>query len=609
MKLILLFLTLYTLAFSKNIDISKYYYIDNNSTFTIDKIMKDKTIFEPIKKYGLGIIDESIWIHIPINNNTNTLYKKRIYHKRAGIDFIDVYIVKNHKIIKTFKLGDMTEYKDRDNVFRVPYFDIKIAKYENIDIFIKQKSYSSMDIRWNIEDIEAFDNYYDTQAIVYTFISGLLTVTILASLVLYSFLKNKFYLIYSSFTTGILLYQLALAGYFYQFQLPLHLITYFNFPIPMIILVLLSLFPFYFFDIKKNEFTITVFILKAFIILLLLSILLELFFPLNYNILYISNYTIPLGFLTIFTLLTLSIQIFIAKKRDSTLYLLANIVQFLFITSYILVMAGVMKYHEFYYYTLAIGSIGQDLFLLLALIHSTYLIKKDNDKNQELLNEYSKLSFIGQTMVNISHQWKTPINNIYNSINHIEIAKEFKDPNLDTIIDKNLATIKETTIYIKDTALSQFDFYKNDTKKENVNLYDEINFLIKLIENEFNKNSIDIQLKFSKNLTLNIEKNYLLNVLMVLFENSYRVFEERKIDKPHILIQAIIQDNTFELIFEDNAKGVKNDIDKIFDKNHSLDSSTGLGLYLAREIVTHKLKGQIDVKNIKEGISFTIYIP
>lgn len=609
MKLFLILFILTTTIFANSIELKQTYFIDKTNSLDFKNIIKKQNDFKAIKKFNLGVTHNNIWVHLSLKNNTNKLLEKRIHNKRAGIDFIDVFIIKNNQIIKTYKLGDMLKYKNRDNIFRISYFDIKLQALEEVDIYIKQKSYSAMDIRWHITDIKNFEEYYHTQTVIYSTIFGMLFITIIATFMLFFFLKNKFYLIYACFTSGTIIYQFALAGFFYQAHAHTYLITFLNFPFPMLVLVLLSLFPFYFFDIKKNEFKITLFILKTLIILLLICSILEIFFPFNYDILYLTKYTTLISFVTILTLLILSIKIFLAKKRSSIFYLLSNLALFFFITIYLLVLIGVIKHFDFYYYTLSIGAISQDIFLALALVQSTYLIKKEHDKNNQLLNEYSKLSFIGQTMINISHQWKSPINSIYNNINHIEVAREFNDPKLKEIIDENLNSIKQTTLYLKDTALNQLNFYKDKTKQEKINVYDEINNVIKLIENEFNKKSIDIEFNCDKNLTIECEKNYFLNILMILFENSFKIFEKRDIKKPYIKLSIQKTNNKLKIDFKDNAKGTSQEnITKIFDKNYSLNDSTGIGLYLAKEIITYKLKGEISAQNIKDGICFKIII-
>jgi signal transduction histidine kinase len=41
-------------------------------------------------------------------------------------------------------------------------------------------------------------------------------------------------------------------------------------------------------------------------------------------------------------------------------------------------------------------------------------------------------------------------------------------------------------------------------------------------------------------------------------------------------------------------------------KNHSVSSSTGLGLYLVKEFLIPKLNGKINVENTNKGSQFTL---
>lgn len=152
------------------------------------------------------------------------------------------------------------------------------------------------------------------------------------------------------------------------------------------------------------------------------------------------------------------------------------------------------------------------------------------------------------------------------------------------------------------------DFYKSKENIETINISQEVGFLIKLIENEFSKKSIDVILDFDKSLEITIDKNSFLNVLMILFENSYKVFQLRNIKNPFIKLSIVSNNDSLEIIFHDNAQGVKDDIDTIFDKNYSMNNSTGLGLYLAKQIVEYKLNGKISATNKNDGICFYIFL-
>ncbi len=583
--------------------------IDSSKSLTIKDILEKKDKFEKIQKYNLGFTKDVTWLHLHLKNTKNEILLKRFYSKTSGLDLVDVFIVKDKHIIKNYKLGDFRKHKNRDNHFRIQYFDQRFMPNENIDIFIRTLTRANMDIKWHIKGISEFNSYYSVQGMIYAFIFGILSLATLVSFVLFLLLKSKYYLIYCIFTLSSILYQSTTMGFFYQFHTPIYLNTIFGYSLPILAMISLGLFPLYFFSIKKDEFKIMRVLLKISISILSIFCIVMLFYPLDLNILYYAKYYVLIYLLLILTLLTLSIRLFIAKKENSTNFLIANLLLLFFIFTYIGTILGFLKPTILFNYLLAMGAISQDIFLGFTLIYANYLIKKKEEKNTELLNEYSKLSFIGQSMINISHQWKTPINNIYSSINHIEIAQEFNDKDLNKIINKNLKRIKETSLYLKETAYNQLDFYKRKENIEEVMVYEEIKYVINLIENEFSKKSIHIKLNCDDKLSIKIEKNYFLNIIMILLENSFKIFEKRKTQKPYISIEVNKIKDQIKIIYKDNAGGLdKQSLSKIFDKDYSSNESTGIGLYLAKEIIIHKLKGNISVENTPEGLSFKLLI-
>ncbi|WP_419770110.1 MAG: sensor histidine kinase [Candidatus Marinarcus sp.] len=609
MKFFILFFIFITSIFAHDLDVVEKYFVDTNHSLNIEEIIKHKDNFIPIKEYNLGMTKSSVWVKINLKNNTKQNLRKRINNKIAGINLIDVFLVKDNQITKTYKLGNLREHNNRENNFRTSYFDIELQPLEKTEIFIKQKTYGTMDIRWDIINIKDFETYYFFQGLIYAFFTGVLLVMIVLGFTLYFIFKKKHFLIYSLFTISIGIFQLTVAGFLYQLGLSLDLNKFFIFFIPAFSMILFGLFPLYFFNIQKNECRITQTIIKTSIVLLTVFAFTQFFYRSYPDVLYYLKFYVYIIFILMLTILIFSIRMFFLKKDGSIFYLLANSVYFFFAGLYMLVSFGILKYEGFLYYFLSVGAIGQDVVLAIGLIYSVYVMRKRNEKNIELLGEYSKLSFIGQTMINISHQWKEPINNIYSSITYIEAAREFKDKNIDTIIDNNLKIIKETTSYLKETALGQLHFYKEEKNIEEVEFCEEINYVIKLMENEFLKKDIKISFDCNDKIKIKIEKNYFLNVLMILFENSLKAFERRKIKSPKIRILVKEIETKLEIIFEDNAGGVSKDfIEKIFEKNFSESSSTGIGLYLAKEIVSQKLKGQITAENRNEGLSFKIVI-
>jgi len=606
-KLLFCFLLFFTLLNANELVVKESIFIDQNSSMTLEEIITKKEQFEPIKKYNMGITKDTVWIKLQIQNTTDKKILKRLYNQRYRLEFIDVYIFKNNTMTHSYKLGALQEHSVRDNHFRASYFDIKLLPKESMEIFIKQKTFSTMEVKWHISNIDAFDDYFQLLDMIYFTVFGMIFIIIIGSMMLYFLLKNNYYIIYSLFAFFSVTYQFSLAGYFYEFGLPLYFNTISLYAFSEIAVIFLAFFPFSFFGLKQGEYKILSLLIKIIVVLKIFIVLGYFFYSLNSDFIYSSKYASLSSMILMIILLLLSMRTFIDKKTGSAFYLLANI----FLTSaaiyFVLGLQGVFPTTPLLYYALAIGVVGQDFFLALALVYATYKIKNVHEKQKELVDEYSKLSFLGQTVINIYHQWKTPVNNIYNSINHIEIAKEFQDENLHTIIDENLMQIKNNTQYLKNTAVNYLEHYKQiDQEPTNTNIYDEISSVIKLIELESIKINLKVSVYCNKSLFLHLKRNHFANMLMILLENSITEFKLKSIKKPMVKIVIKKENGTVVMEIEDNAGGVNmKPIEKIFEQNHSANSSSGIGLYLLKEYLLPKLNATVSVVNYKDGIKFT----
>ena len=235
---------------------------------------------------------------------------------------------------------------------------------------------------------------------------------------------------------------------------------------------------------------------------------------------------------------------------------------------------------------------------------------QENERQKEMISDYAKLTYIGETMVSIYHQWKSPVNNIYNYITHIETAREFEDKNLESIINTNLAKIKENTNYLKETAN---EFLKINTiessQKLKVNLREEIESVLKLLEEDCKSNEIIILGNYKKDYVFLTHRNQLRNLLMILVENAIKTFKNRNIKSPELTINTTADAEAITITIEDNAGGVvERPLEKVFQRYHSSSDSSGIGLYLAKYVLVENLKGEIGVHNSQHGAIFTIKI-
>ena len=122
-----------------------------------------------------------------------------------------------------------------------------------------------------------------------------------------------------------------------------------------------------------------------------------------------------------------------------------------------------------------------------------------------------------------------------------------------------------------------------------------------------------INIVFSKELTLfSFEKEY-LQVLLIILNNAIDNFKFKKVISPKISIIIKEYNNMLTLSICDNGGGVGGkDINKIFDPYYTTKfakEGTGLGLYMAKMLIENSMHGQLQVKNENGGVCFKIITP
>jgi signal transduction histidine kinase len=594
-------------VYSKNIDIIKSGYYKTKDKTNPDEILKlfkdNKFIPFSKKAKSISFSTHEVWygfeiktfsLNEPLYLNIKDPTKERAY----------LYVFKNGKLIQSSQDGYIVPLEHKDiKTFGATF---KLLTNTHAIYLIKTTSshphYNSFAFGTK-EDIAKYWDIYFTISIL---VSGIFMALIFYNLFLYFMIKDRAYIFYIVYTSGLFITNGLLYGYL-QLILPEHLDLTTLFLALSIQLGITGLvfFTEYFLDMDMANDKKLILINRT----LLLSTI-------------ISMFLIPManGFqpVAIFSLQALNVALLFTgyKKYKSgntpaLFYLLATGVGLICMIIFSLMSQGVIfNYNLLTFHISSVGLVWDMIVLSLALGYKTKLITEENQKHKEMLSDYSKLTYMGETMVSIYHQWKSPVNNIYNYITHIETAKEFQDKNIDKIIDSNLEKIKQNTLYLRDTAS---EFLKMSTAqshtKEKINLKDEITSVLKLMDGDFNKNRIKIIDNYKQNIYLMTHKNQLRNLLMILVENAIKTFRNRGIKNPVLTITTTKDEKSVTILVEDNAGGIaEKPIDKIFERHHSASDSSGIGLYLAKYVLMEHLDGDISVANTPNGARFIVEV-
>jgi hypothetical protein len=231
-----------------------------------------------------------------------------------------------------------------------------------------------------------------------------------------------------------------------------------------------------------------------------------------------------------------------------------------------------------------------------------------NEKNLSLKKTNEELDrFVYST----SHDLRAPLASILGLINLTELEDEEIPPN----IAKYLQMMKERVNSLDGFIQDIIDYSRNsrvDIELSRVNfskLIDDIILHNRYLENT-QKVKIRSNIDFNKHLML--DRNRIARVLNNLVSNAIKYNDMGK-DNPTVNINARLDNNTLIVTVVDSGKGIRDEIkDKVFNmfyRGTDKAQGSGLGLYIAREMV-QKMKGKLEfTSQAGQGTSFTVSIP
>ena len=240
--------------------------------------------------------------------------------------------------------------------------------------------------------------------------------------------------------------------------------------------------------------------------------------------------------------------------------------------------------------------------------HKKFIVIIKNITNQKEI-ENLKEDFVAT----LTHDLKVPI------VAESNILEFLMEEKFGPISDKQKEAIKNMQVSNQELIeLVQIMLETYKIKNTGVILYREefeINPFINDIINEMSsiaeKNNLKIRFKEYENITINADKLQLKRVIKNLIQNAILHSESEK----NIDISVVKTQTEVDISIIDYGKGIsKEDLEKIFKKYYSTAKKfrkigTGLGLYLAQQIVKSH-GGEIIVNsNNEQGTEFCIKLP
>lgn len=232
---------------------------------------------------------------------------------------------------------------------------------------------------------------------------------------------------------------------------------------------------------------------------------------------------------------------------------------------------------------------------------------KEKLKNERLIFRQNRIKEMSMMISGLSHQWRQPLSTIGAVVMNIDALAQRNKLDQNALKEK-LNSIENSVAFMSTTIDDFSNYLNNDNKQLEFSINKCIKMAIKLLESEFLNHSIEVEF-FQKNEVLYTGcRNELLQVLIVVLNNAKNAL----LDQTHKKTISIkIETNEYlNISISDNGCGIKKShLKKIFSpyfSTHNQHLDSGLGLYIAKNIIEDRFNGNISIINLTQGTVFTL---
>lgn len=605
-KSILILFVLTVSLFSKDINIqSNIGYFEQKDSSSVD-ITKQNFLEYNVKKSNFGFTQSTYWLKVDIKNLSLDSKKTVLHLTYSLLDYIDIFELKDDKLILKRSYGDLREYKN-DGLIPNPSFFVTLQSNESKTFFYKINTQGSMNLELIISSYKSYIKYAFEKVIIYSFYFGAIIIMLMYNFILYLFIKDKSYMYYLLFHINYLFFALSFNGitssYFWPQSPSLN-----HFMVPLFMSlgsVLTALFTIEFLHIKIELPRMYKVLRIIFWINIIVTISI---FVISYN----------------YSLILASIMIFVNVIVITTTGLYShfkvrNPYSKLFITAWGILLAGIfigllksaglIDENIITSYSAFIGAFFELTLLSIALAYRYNVQKQIIVKKDSLLSKQSKLASMGEMISNIAHQWRQPINRVNLSLEVID--EVIKDKNIDSqIINNKITNSRRNIEYMSQTIDDFSSFFSPNKKMENFKLNNAIHRSLFLIDSRLKNVKINILNK--TDVEIFGFENEIIQVILVILNNAIDNFLIREIKQKIINISVDNINEKVIISIADNGGGIDEEkIDFIFDPYFTTKfkgEGTGIGLYMAKMLIENSMDGKLQVESSLGGVIFKIII-
>ncbi len=233
----------------------------------------------------------------------------------------------------------------------------------------------------------------------------------------------------------------------------------------------------------------------------------------------------------------------------------------------------------------------------------------ENRQKDIVLIQQNRQAAMGEMLDHIAHQWKQPVTSLSLIVQDVKETwsnNEMSDESVSEAVGTALSLLE----HMSQTIDVFRNFYRPGKERNEFNIRDSIDQALTFIAPALKHQRIRVALDADPDMTAVGFQSEYIQVLLNILTNARDVVKTRGVDHPVVTIKAFPEGNKAVVTIMDNAGGIPDAIiGNVFDlyfSTRETGCSSGVGLYMSKNIIERNMAGILSVANAGHGAQFRI---
>jgi C4-dicarboxylate-specific signal transduction histidine kinase/FixJ family two-component response regulator len=232
-------------------------------------------------------------------------------------------------------------------------------------------------------------------------------------------------------------------------------------------------------------------------------------------------------------------------------------------------------------------------------------------KKDEVLMQQSRQAAMGEMIGNIAHQWRQPLNAVGLLVQDLTLSCEYGNLTKD-YLDSSTTKIMQLVRHMSRTIDDFRNFFTPDREKSVFELSGVLERTLALIEGNLTDKGIGIEVSLQDAPAITGHPNEFSQVLLNIMGNAMDAFAGQRDLAPVVCVKLFTENGRAVVTISDNAGGIPEEImERIFEPYFTTKEQgkgTGIGLYMAKNLVEKSMNGSLTARNCGAGAEFRIEV-